>query len=612
MPIISVDAERLNTLLGRRYEPQVLSDALEEIGCDVEDTIELSRHRCPRCESLVEASLGADGARACGVCGYQAEEPFPAVDQLTVIRLDLLAARPDLFDIGGLARALKGYLGLVTGPIEYAVSASGLTVEVDPALHAPGSLRPFIRCAVLELPEPGLDDDTLAMVMKLQENLHWGVGRARKLASIGVYDLDAISGPIRYETMAPSDRFEPLGCPGQSMSGEEILAAHPKGVAFAQLLRDFERYPVLRDSAGRVLSMPPIINSEETRVRLGSRRLFVDVTGPSEAAVFNSLRVLCCSLVELGAEVKSVEVVDGARRLTTPDLSARSLEVDLDEARRWLGLPLDEESLVTCFERMRLGAAPVEGEGRRFLVTYPSFRSDVRHMVDLFEDLAIGYGYQRIVAAQIPTMTVSAPRPEEELSGLARQVMLGHRFTEIMSLPMTTEADHFTKLRLPVPSRYVRVANPKLQALTVLRSQLLGGVLRALEESRRRPMPIQLFELDNVVALAEPESPPSQVRNGIVERRSLCFAEMGELAGYATGRGILDSLLRELGAGPGRYSATEHQSFIPGRVASVESADGRVRGVIGELHPEVLEAFHLEYPVCVAELSICEIDFGAP
>ncbi len=545
---------------------------------------------------MVEASLGADTVKVCTVCGFQQDNPFDLVDRLTVIRLDLLAARPDLFDIGGLSRALKGYLGQAKGIVHIDVQPSAYRVKVDPALLSDQHYRPYIHCAVVEM--PALDDAELATIMKMQENLHWGVGRARKLSSIGVYDLDTIQGPLFYTTMhTDDDRFEPLGKPGELFSGKEILEKHPKGLAFAQLLSDFTRYPVLKDGNGKVLSMPPIINSEATKVKVGSTRLFIDVTGPSQAAVANSLKVMTCALVELGAKVYSVEIETADQNIiVTPQLQPKSIQVSLSRAKQWLGLPLDADSLVACFERMRLGVKAIDDQKEIFEVTYPSFRSDVKHMVDLFEDLAIGYGYQNIKPASIPTMTVSRPRPEEALSTSARQIMLGIGYTEIMSLPMTTEADHFEKFRLPVPERYVRVANPKLKALTVVRSHLMSGLMNALQESRRRPVPIRLFELDNVMRIND------QGKNGIEELRNLCFVEMDDQAGYASARSVLDALIREMGLGQAQYEAIEHPSFIPGRVAKVKV--GGVEGVIGEVHPEILVNFHLEYPVCLVDFCL--------
>ncbi len=589
-------------MLANDYTAETLGETLDRIGCDVEEVIDLDRYRCPNCGALVEGSLGSDTVKVCSVCGHSQEDGFDKVDSVTAIRIDLLAARPDLFDIGGLARALKGYLGEVRGLPHYPVGAPTLRVHIDASVDSDDCRRPYIHCAVVEMPP--LDDAMLATIMKMQENLHWGVGRDRKLASIGVYDLATLEGDIHYTTLHPDDEpFEALGMPGQTMSGRQILEEHPKGVAYAGLLDDCARYPVLRDSKGVVLSMPPIINSEPTKVRVGSTRLFVDVTGPSDAAVEASLAMMVTSMAELGGTITACTMVrpDGSTQVT-PDLSPETREVDLTHAKQWLGLPLDEDSLTDCFERMRLDVKPL-GEGR-FAVTYPAFRGDIRHPVDLLEDLAIGFGYENIEPALVPTMTVGKPRPEEVVSGAARMVMFGLGFTEIMSLPMTTEADHFTKLRLDVPERYVRVANPKLKALTVVRSHLMGGVMNALHHNRRRPMPVRLFELDNCVRLADGDEPTAQF--GAAEERRLCFAEIGPEAGFAAVRSVLDALCFELGH-EATYSATEHPTFVEGRVAAFSA--GPLEGVIGEVHPEALDAFGIDYPVGLVEIRVAAIDW---
>ena len=595
MPIVSVDAARLNGMLGRTLPPEDLARTLDQIGVDVDDVLDIARYRCPSCASLVEGSLGVAEVKACEVCGHASETPFALVDRVTSIRLDLLAARPDLFDIAGLARALKGYLGDVRGLPRIETPPSGVRLVVDPSVSDPESWRPFIRCAVVELPP--IDDETLALIMKMQENLHWGVGRDRKLASIGVYDLDKLSPPFTYCTMAKTDAFEPLGVPGQQMTGAEILASHPKGVAYAHLLADHVRYPVLLDAEGKTLSMPPIINAHGCRLQPGSSRLFIDVTGTSDAAVASSLRVLVCSLVELGATVSSVEIVRpvGAS-FHTPDLRPRTAEVSLSRAVQWLGLPLDAASLTDCFERMRLDVRPLDHAGSLFEVSYPAYRSDIRHMVDLFEDLAIGFGYHNIQPAMVPTMTVGKPRPEEVVSEIARSTLLGLGYTEVMSLPLTTEAEHYELFGMPVPQRYPRVSNPKLKAYTVVRSHLMTGVMGALRENRRRPMPLRLFECNNVTIIDDTRP------TGVRDERRLCFVEMGPDAGYAHARSVLDALLWELGL-EGSYAAVSHPAFVPGRVAEVKTS-GAVHARVGELHPAALVGFRLDQPVALVEVVL--------
>src|SRR3954453_18795245 len=482
MPIVNIDLAGLNRLLGKPYKTEVLQESLEQIGCDVEDVVDIERSSCPQCGSLVEHLLGQDEVKACTMCGFECETPFKRVGSQQVMRLDLLADRPDLFDVGGLARALRGTLGIESGLPKYETKPSGLNVTVDKSTADKSSYRPFIGCAVMTLPP--IDETSLVAIMNLQENLHWGVGRDRKLSSIGVYDMSAISGDITYRTIDPDkEPFVPLGMPGKKMTGRQILESHPKGIAYAELLADYNRYPVLEDGNKKVLSMPPIINSEETKLKQGTTRVFIDVTGISQAAVTKSLDTLVCSLAEIGGTIETVTIIeaDGKQR-TTPDLAPRSKEIDVAEAKRWLGLPLDENSMAAALRKMRFDVVPNKGKSSgsplpsRCSVLYPPYRTDIRHMVDLFEDVAIGYGYANIEPRLVRSMTVGTPRPEETLSDRVRQVLIGLGYSEIMSLPLSTEEHQFERLRMPAPERYPQVANPKLKAYNVVRMHLMSGL----------------------------------------------------------------------------------------------------------------------------------------
>ena len=129
--------------------------------------------------------------------------------------------------------------------------------------------------------------------------------------------------------------FVPLGMPGKKMTGRQILESHPKGMAYAELLASHKRYPVLVDSKGQVLSMPPIINSEETKLKQGTTRVFIDVTGISQAAVTKSLDTLVCSLCEIGGSGRNGRRSSNAAvsKRITPNLTPRNTEVDLAEAK---------------------------------------------------------------------------------------------------------------------------------------------------------------------------------------------------------------------------------------------------------------------------------------
>jgi phenylalanyl-tRNA synthetase beta chain len=601
MPIVAIGVERLNELLGGAARSMdELAEALGNLGCDVEDTAELMQYQCPVCLYLSERLPHEAAPRRCDQCEHEQPAALPLVGRRNVIRLDLLADRPDLFDVGGISRALRGLFGLERGLPRYPVETGSITVAVDPALERPESYWPLIGAAQLEVPP--LDQEGLRELMRLQESLHWGIGRDRKLCAIGVYDLDAIAPPIRFTRIEPNGRrFVPLAHGQEPLTARQILEQHPKGRAYAHLLKDFVGYPLLVDSKERVLSMPPVINSEETRVKVGTRRLFAEVTGVAAASVRAALHTLVCSLAELGARVRSVQVLrpDGSSE-RWPDLEPKSHAIDLDEARIWLGLDLDDAHMIGLLGKMRL---EVIGAGPKVQVLFPSFRTDVRHAVDLFADLAIGHGYSSMPMRSIPTMTQSSERPEERLSNRVRAVMTGLRFWEVMSLVQTTPDKHFRLLRREPEADHVVIANPKNVEVTVVRCHLMTGLLETLQKNRRKAVPQQFFEVGNVVRL-DPDG-----ETGTREERRLAFAVAGPEAGYANVRSVVDGLCRELGAQP-NYRAETRSTFVQGRCAEFDApgpGDLHLRGVLGELHPEVLENFSIPHPVALAEVSLCRV-----
>ncbi len=246
-------------------------------------------YRCESCGQLTEALEHADFNNACeSCCGKTLVE----AGTTEVVRISLLPVRPDMFDAAGLARALRGYLGIETGLPTYRLEPSGFEVTVNPGLE---EIRPYIvACVVRGL---SMDDETLKAIMKMQENLHWALGRNRRRASIGVYDLDTVVPGFEYSPVAPDGvKFVPLfGMPEGMVAAtpKEILEEHTKGGGYRHLLEKSDKYPLLCDANGKVLSMPPIINSQETRVTEDPEPVRRR-TGPDKNAIEKTIAVIAC------------------------------------------------------------------------------------------------------------------------------------------------------------------------------------------------------------------------------------------------------------------------------------------------------------------------------
>ncbi|MCU0728254.1 MAG: phenylalanine--tRNA ligase subunit beta [Planctomycetes bacterium] len=591
---MGISTADLRRLLGREIGSIALAEAIDQLGCDLKELSEVVLYECPACGTTMDRLPREDAPVECDACGHRGAAPFPKTGGDERIRLDLVPARPDLFNAMGLARALRGFLGLARGLPAIRVPAGEVTVEVDPAVRG---VRPFIACA--EVTVPPLTREQLVLTFRLQEDLHWGVGRDRKKASIGVYDLEKHGTAIRYTTLPPDFRFTPLGMAGRSLSLAEILAEHPKGRAYAGLLAGFDRYPVLVDAAGRVLSMPPIINSEETKLAVGSRRLFVDVTGTDERAVLDSLALLVTDLLELGGEARSVGITEAGAKRLTPDLAPARYSFSPARAAALIGVPLTSEEVQDRLERMRLSVEPGEKAGE-FTVLVPRYRVDVKHEVDLIEDVAIAHGYENLPSLLVPTMTVGEEHPRSVLGRKLRAVFTGLGFVEVVNFVLTNREDHYAKMRLPGEFSGATIRNPISPQQEIVRVHLLSGLMADFALNKTREMPQPIFEIGDVVtATAE----------GTIQRPHLAIGVMGPRADFATLRSLVDALaaefavpidLRPLGDDP--FGPV----FLPGRAAALW-LDGKPAGVLGEVHPAVVVGWGLDHPVVLAEVDLAAL-----
>jgi phenylalanyl-tRNA synthetase beta chain len=221
--------------------------------------------------------------------------------EMEYMDVEFFPNRPDLFSVEGVARTLRQFLDLAPGLARYPVTDSGIEMTVDPSVLA---VRPYAVCGVVRNLQ--FDSRAIESLMTLQEQLHRGLGRNRKNVSVGVHDLSRVKPPFTYLAADPGFSFVPLDYDVE-MTMAEILARHPKGVHYRYILDGKDRYPLIIDSEGSVLSFPPIINGELTRVTEATTEIFLDVTGLNEH-VSLALNIIATALAERGGELQSVLV----------------------------------------------------------------------------------------------------------------------------------------------------------------------------------------------------------------------------------------------------------------------------------------------------------------
>jgi phenylalanyl-tRNA synthetase beta chain len=485
--------------------------------------------------------------------------------------------RPDLFSPEGVARAMRGYLGIETGLPSYTVRPSGISFTVDPKLEA---IRPVLGAAVIR--GVAFDDESIQSIMSLQESLHWAVGRGRSKVAIGIHDMDTVQPPFRYLASPRSRSFVPLDYT-EEMTMDEILEKHPKGRDYAKIVRGFPLFPLIVDHNDHVLSFPPIINGERTRVTIDTQNILLDTTGTDRRAVSVAVNIICTAMAEAGAAIESVEIGG----VQTPTLAPAERIVSVKECSRLLGISLTAASMADLLKRMRFGAEPAGADTVK--VQVPCYRADIMHDWDLFEDVAIAYGYDRLESHPPKTFTVGKPHPVQVNAALAREAFTGLGYLEVMPFTLTNEDVLYKRMQRPETRGVLHVMHPISIENTVVRTELLPLLLEFLTLNRHRELPQRLFSVGDVVL----DCRTHQQAAGVSSHPDADFSEA-----YASA----DAVLHELSID---YTVKESAdpAFIDGRRGDVFVAGKKV-GVFGEIHPAVLPAFELEHSVAAFEFDL--------
>ena len=489
--------------------------------------------------------------------------------------------RPDMLSTEGFTRAARTFLGFSKGLVSYKALPSGIRLHVEKSVS---NVRPHIAAAVVR--NVRLTHDVIASLVQVQEKIHDTMGRKRKKVAVGLHDLDKVKQPFRYKAVMPDEiKFIPLG-KKEKMTLGEIEKKHEKG-GYVSILKRAKRWPVIVDKNNDVLSFPPVINGELTRVTEKTKNLFIDITGSHEGAVNYALNIIVTSLAERGFKIETVSI----NKKKTPNLNPRRILVNLDYVNKLLDLDLSKAEFIETIARMGFGF-----DGKYVLV--PCYRADIMHEIDVVEDVAIAHGYEKF-EPRVPKVPTIAQRYDmEEFSEFASNLMKGMGFQEAVSMILTNEIDEFEKMLIKKEDA-CETLNPVSVECTICRKNLLPSLMDVLAQNLHREYPQKIFEIGYTVV------PDKESETGSMDMLKLAAVISNSKVSYEDISSVLDALLNQLGLSY-KFNPLKHPSFIEGRAAEIKIGNEQF-GTIGEIHPQVLNNWKLEKPVVAFELDLQKV-----
>jgi len=588
MPTVVVNRAELFKAIGQTFTDDEFEDLCFEFGIELDDVTSESE-----------------------ICKKEQNKEGENLSTEILYKIEVAANRYDLLCKEGLALALRIFLEKQKMPD---IKPLNVLPEEERQLIVYDSVkevRPIGLCAILR--DITFTDEMLKSFMDLQDKLHNNICRGRKLVSMGTHDLDTVKGPFSYRALKPEHiHFVPLNRE-EEVNGDGlmcILKDDPKLGKYLYLLEGKEKYPVMMDSNGVIMSLPPIINSQHTKMTLNTHNVLLDITGIDYTKceiVLNTLIAMFsvyCKNPFTVEEVKVVNAETGEGKLY-PDLTPRKFKVDINYLKTITGIyDILPEKIVQLLDKMELSTKIINPN--ELEVCAPITRSDILHPCDIAEDLAISYGYNNIKKELTKTKTHGAQQPYNKLSDLFRNEMAMGGYVEFLTMALLNHKDMFTNLlEEEKDDKTVKILYSKSKEFEYIRSSLIPGILKSIEGNKANQLPYKIFEISDVVLANQ----YNEV--GAVNRRKLCFAYANTSSAMEIIQGMVDLIMKKIGLSfnsenkEKKYTIkkSNNKIFFEDRQAEIFILDDINVGIYGIIHPKVIKNFGIKNPV-----TLCEID----
>ena len=541
MPVVELSYTRLQKLVGKVTKKQI-SESLPFLGLDIES------------------------------------------EDKDLVRIEYSPNRPDYSTDFGIALGLQGLLGIKTGAIKLKIKKSNkYPISVKPQVS---KIRPFVTGIVAK--NGHIDDQILEQLIQMQEDLHMGIGRKRTKSSIGIHDLDKISFPLVYTTTNRNTKFIPLKSTAENTISE-ILEQTDVGKDYGHILGNSTNVPIIFDSNGNTISLPPIINAAITTVTTKTKNLFVEVTGINKEDAEDMLSVVATILDSAGFALESVKI-SGAKN-SSPKLDQKKMTVSTSLINQILGLNLNTSKILSSLKKSRLDAT---SKGKNIICTVPAYRFDIFGPMDLVEEAALGYGIQNLEPILTPSQTIGEINPISLQLKSLNQIMIGLGYLEALNSSLTSK-----RVLYDVPKRdstkIISVLDSKSQEHTILRDSILPGLLENLSRNIHEAYPQKMFETGTVFTIDDP----------ISEKISFSSISAHKDANFTEIKSILQSALKTGFGITIETKTSSHPTFEAGHCANV-IINGKSIGVIGKFDSKIVENYKIRVPVVGFEISLSD------
>ncbi|MFC2071602.1 phenylalanine--tRNA ligase subunit beta [Chloroflexota bacterium] len=535
----------------------------------------------------------------------------------TILNLDITPNRPDCLSVIGIAREIAALTGQSLHLTEVGYEEAASPVEQQVAVEIWDSDLCPRYCA------------SLITGVKVAESPAWMQQRLLACGMRPISNIVDVTNYVMLEYGQPLHSFD-----YEKIRGKKIIVRCASDNENVVTLDNVERelatdMLVISDTKGAV-AVAGVMGGANSEVTEETTSILLESASFNPASIHYTGRTLglpseACMRFERGIRAElTLPALRRATQLITQlgggeaarglvDVYPGKLEpepilLSTSEVKRVLGVDFSLEQIVDALTSLGFDCKQT-GSASEVLVTAPYWRNDIHLAVDLIEEVARITGYE-----MIPMTMLSQPIPRqnsEPIIGLkreARRSLTGYGFQEVITYSLTS-LELLNKLSPephPLEPMPLRVANPMTVEQEYLRPNLRANLLASLSANRRHEDGgIRLFELGRVYLLRDKDLPDErEVLCGLLSGPRLEESWQGgdELIDFFDAKGVVEGLLSQLGVTAGFEECADESLHLAKQAAIVVGAN-RV-GVVGELHPKVLESFEIAEAAYLFEIDL--------
>lgn len=289
--------------------------------------------------------------------------------------------------------------------------------------------------------------------------------------------------------------------------------------------------------------------------------------------------------------------------------AAANIPLALSRVNAVIGTAIEGSEVIRILQS--IGMEVKENEPGKYLVTPPTYRVDITREIDLIEEVARLYGYDR-VPVTLPDVAVTemAAIPRLDLEERIRTVLTGNGYNEVINYSFISpqSVDYLGLTENDERRRLVHIKNPLVEDQAVMRTTMIFALLDSLKKNANNGcFNLKLFEMGRIFLSGGAGKLPAE-RNVLAGLLSGTIGE--DLWNYRLNvdfydvKGCIDNLFSDLKTGDCRYVAENPEPFLhPGKSANIYLNDSKV-GYLGEVHPDVKDRMDLKVNPYVFEINL--------